>query len=264
MTCKHDWQVVTIESHADGRVLHLFCEFCRSSAHVELTATECDDISARMDDLAARRPGEDLLHMMTMHDMIHDLVNRPDMQARVWIRSTHDGGDDEDDLHPAGTMSWTVIDGGEFNDDAAAEFQAHVFGLAGQDAPADDWQAHEFDHLDGDAPAECNHTWHVRGVAAEEAADSEIELYCLRCHEWARVPDLTDYECELIGRAWLLGLALEWQDNKRVRLHRDAPAGATGHTSLDDPDMPVDQPRPPVADLVDGLDLFEGDDDVPF
>ena len=61
-------------------------------------------------------------------------------------------GDDEDDLHPSGTMSWLLIDNGEFNDDAAAEFRDHIFGLVDQDAPADDQPrppvADLVDHLD--------------------------------------------------------------------------------------------------------------------
>lgn len=232
MTCKHAWVVTGIAEIDD--------ELMETQGHLGLTCAKCSAI-ARLE-----RPTYFECYLVT----------------RGWLRGDNPGfvGDHDDRLV-------IVLEGARADDllTAGDDETIDSAGTMGWLETADDWQAHEFDHLDGDAPAECNHTWHVRGVAAEEAADSEIELYCLRCHEWARVPDLTDYECELIGRAWLLGLALEWQDNKRVQLHRDATTGATGHTSLDDPDMPADQPRPPVADLVDLLDLFGGDDDdIPF
>lgn len=235
MTCKHAWVVTGIAEIDDALMetqghLLLTCAKCSAIARLERpTYFECY--------LAAKGwlRGEETCFT--------DSASGDDRLVIVLEGARADDlltAGDDDRIDPLGTMGWL-------------------------ETAADDWQAHEFDHLDEDAPTSCTHTWHVQGVAAEEAADSQIELYCLRCHEWATVPDLTDYECEIIGRAWLLGLALEWQDNKRVQLHRDAPAGATGQTSLDDPDMPADQPRPPVADLVDLLDLFGGDDDdIPF
>ena len=238
MTCQHAWVVTGIAEIDD--------ELMETQGHLLLTCAKCSAI-ARLERptyfecyLAAKgwlrgeetcftdsASGDDRLVIVLEGARADDLLT----------------AGDGDNISPAGTMGWLET--------------------------ADDWQAHEFDHLDGDAPTECNHTWHVRGVADEEAASSEIELYCLRCHEWATVPDLTDYECGIIGRAWLLGLALEWQDKKRVQLHRDAPPQVQltlRRGNADEFNDVDDQPRPPVADLVDLLDLFEGEDDedIPF
>lgn len=103
----------------------------------------------------------------------------------------------------------------------------------------------EFDPVDG-MPASCDHVWHVNGVIGYDTDSPDIELFCTACHEYALVDHPTHDECETIARAWHMGMALEWQNNGRVQLHRD----------LETP--------PAVADLVNALDLFEGDDDVPF
>lgn len=88
--------------------------------------------------------------------------------------------------------------------------------------------------------------------------------------EGARADDLLtagdDDQIDALGTiGWLETAADDWQAHEFDHLDGDAPTSATsGQTSLDDPNAPADQPRPTVADLVDGLDLFEGDDDVPF
>ena len=242
MDCKHAWVVYGMAEIDDALMetqghLSLSCAKCGAHARLERpTYFECYLVTkgwVRGEEtcFTDSAGGDDRLVIVREGTHADDLLT---------------AGDD-DQIDPLGTMGWTLIEDGVFNDDAAADFRAHIF-----------------DGID-QAPAECDHTWYVRGVAGEEVLESEIELYCLRCHEWATVPDLTDYECGIIGRAWLLGLALEWQDTKRVQLHRDAPP-ANGQTSIDDPTAADDQPRPPVADLVDVLDLFEGEDDedIPF
>lgn len=233
MTCKHSWVVTGIAEIDDALM--------ETQGHLLLTCAKCS-ASARLE-----RP--------TYFECY--------LAAKGWLRGEETcftdsaGGDDRLVIVLEGTRADDLLTAGD--DD-----NIDAVGTTGWLEPADDWQAHEFDHLDGHAPASCTHYWRVKGIIAAETENVEIELFCTRCHEWATVPDLTDYECEIIGRAWLLGLALEWQDKKRVQLHRDAPAGDNGHTSLDDPNAPAAAGRPAVADLVDGLDLFEGDDDVPF
>ena len=232
MTCNHEWVITAMSDISDDLLathgwLYLKCVFCDGQARVvRPTADEVAQVATIW------HTGSYPTYEDTGDGRLIVLDNQ-----RAGGQSV--AGDDDDQIDALGTMGWL---------ESAADDQR------------DDHHA--------DAPAECNHTWHVRGVADEEAASSEIELYCLRCHEWATVPDLTDYECGIIGRAWLLGLALEWQDNKRVQLHRDAPPQVqlTLRRGNADEFNEVDQPRPPVADLVDLLGLFEGEDDedIPF
>lgn len=120
---------------------------------------------------------------------------------------------DDDELHPTGTMGRLETAGGD-------------------------------DHHDEVSTSSCKHIWFITatyGTAGEAAA----ELQCTWCGKFATVM-LTDDECETMGKAWEMGLCLEWDRNcHRVTLNRD-------------------MKLPAVADLVNGLDLFEGDDDVPF
>jgi len=169
------------------------------------------------------------------------------LAAKGWLRGEETcftdsaGGDDRLVIVLEGTRADDLLTAGD--DD-----NIDAVGTTGWLEPADDWQAHEFDHLDGHAPASCTHYWHVKGIIAAETENVEIELFCTRCHEYATVQHVADDEAETIAKAWQMGMALEWQNNDRVTLYRDLR-------------------RPPVADLVDRLDLFEvdeGDDDVPF
>ena len=232
MTCQHDWVVTGIAEIDDALM--------ETHGHMGLTCAKCGAL-ARLE-----RPTYFECYLV----------------AKGWLQGDNPGFVGNDD------RLVILLEGARADDllTAGDDDQIDALGTMGWlESAADDQR----DDHHADAPAECNHTWHVRGVADEEAASSEIELYCLRCHEWATVPDLTDYECGIIGRAWLLGLALEWQDNKRVQLHRDAPPQVQltlRRGNADEFNEVDDQPRPPVADLVDLLGLFEGedDDDIPF
>jgi hypothetical protein len=165
--------------------------------------------------------------------------------TKGWLRGDNPGfvGDYDDRLV-------IVLEGARADDllTAGDDDQIDALGTMGWlETAADDWQAHEFDHLAEHAPTECNHIWFVTATY-DDAGQAMAELQCTRCHEYARV-SLTDDECETMAKGWEMGLCYEWDRNRhRVMMDRDEPR------------------RPAVADLVNGLNLFEGDDDddIPF
>lgn len=120
------------------------------------------------------------------------------------------------------------------------------------DAPAD-FFAHEFDDL-VDQPAECDHTWLVQDMADVDDAvmeiDGYLDLMCGKCGQRARILRPTYAECWQVTKDWLFDSVAYWRggDGGRLVLLEDEP------------------PPPAVADLVNVLELFEGEDDgdIPF
>lgn len=214
MTCNHEWVITAMSDISDDLLathgwLYLKCVFCDGQARVV-------------------RPTADEVAQV----------------AEIWHTGSYPIYED------TGDGRLIVLDNQRADDllTAGDDDNIDAVGTTGWLETADDWQAHEFDHLDGHAPASCTHYWHVKGIIAAETENVEIELFCTRCHEYATVQHVADDEAETIAKAWQMGMALEWQDARRLTLYRDLQ-------------------RPPVADLVDRLDLFEvdeGDDDVPF
>ena len=242
MTCKHSW-VVTGMAEIDDQLME-------TQGHLLLTCAKCSAI-ARLE-----RPTYFECYLV----------------AKGWVRGEETcftdsiGGDDRLVIVLEGARADDLLTAGD--DD-----QINALGTMGWlETAADDWQAHEFDHLAEHAPTSCTHMWHVNGVIGLDTDAPDIELFCARCHEYGAVDHPTQDECETITKAWSMGMALEWQNNDRVTLYRDLPPSppqvqlTLRRGNADEFNEVDDQPRPPVADLVDHLDLFEGEDDedIPF
>lgn len=211
MTCQHDWIITGVEGPSNTGFMSLACVKCGAWGGIEFERqAEFDFVNMAYEYGFLPLP-------LPAHDGIDDFwtsrvkvfsneIESPSLGVSIELNAG-----DGDDVDSVGTMGWLPSTAGEFDQLA-------------------------------NVPAECGHVWHVNGITAAETENVEIELYCLRCHEWATVPDLTDDEAETIGKAWSMGMALEWQNNDRVTLYRDLQ-------------------RPPAADLVDALDLFGDEDD---
>lgn len=139
-----------------------------------------------------------------------------------------DYDDENDDMSDVGSMRWVAGSG------AADEFK-FLFG--------------------DDAPTDCAHDWAVEGTITGGDLDGDvmIMLHCDHCHNTGYVLDPTSDE---IGQAEYIedkgGKAI-WHDAHRVVMAADYRASVQAMAEL------------PVAFLVNGLDLFEDDnDDVPF
>lgn len=121
---------------------------------------------------------------------------------------------------------------------------------------ANEWYHVEMDGRQPDARAgdECDHTWIVEGMADVDdevmEIDGYLDLRCAKCGARARVLRPTYAECWLVTKDWLFDSVAYWRDDGSGRLVR-----------LED-----EPPPPAVADLVNVLELFEGedDDDIPF
>ncbi len=233
-TCNHAWLIWDLVDPAHDLdtgqgFFRLECINCRQSAR--LYGPTADEIAQAYNQWNTKQ----------------DVYLSDDDDGRLaFMYGTPTAGDD-DQIDALGTMGWVKT-------------------------AADDWQAHEFDHLDEHAPTSCTHMWHVNGVIGLDTDAPDIELFCARCHEYGAVDHPTQDECETITKAWSMGMALEWQNNDRVTLYRDLPPSppqvqlTLRRGNADEFNEVDDQPRPPVADLVDLLDLFEGEDDedIPF
>lgn len=221
MECNHEWVITARSDTSEDLIathgwLYLNCVFCDGQARVvRPTAAEVAQVAE------IRRAGSYPIYTDTGDGrlMVIDRDHRGDGQLTdengLWppdddVLTADDGGS----LDAIGTIGWKVIEGGAFNDDAAAE---------------------------------CDHDWVVNGVYGANDESDTIEVYCPRCHKYAMVTDPLEHECRTIVNAWNMGTALVWQDVKRLVLYDDVQT-------------------PPVADLVNALNLFEGDDydDVPF
>ena len=142
----------------------------------------------------------------------------------------------------------------------------------------------------------CQHDWVVTGIAEIDDALMETHghmgLTCAKCGALARLERPTYFECYLVAKGWLQGdnPGFVGNDDRLVILLEGARADDLLTAGDDDQIdalgtmgwLPVviddwqahefddvdDQPRPAVADLVDGLNLFEDDDgidyDIPF
>ena len=115
--------------------------------------------------------------------------------------------------------------------------------------------ADEFKFLFGDdAPTDCAHEWIMGGTIHRVDMEGEalIAVHCDHCHNTGYVLDPTSDE---IGQAEYIedkgGKAI-WHDAHRVVMAADYRARLEAMAQL------------PVAFLVNALDLFEDDDDIPF
>ena len=115
--------------------------------------------------------------------------------------------------------------------------------------------ADEFKFLFGDeAPNDCAHDWAVEGTITGGDMEGEvmIVLRCDHCHNTGYVLNPTSDELGKIEHVLDKGGTVGWLSDDRVTTAADYYANEKAMSQL------------PVAFLVNGLDLFEADDDIPF
>lgn len=115
--------------------------------------------------------------------------------------------------------------------------------------------ADEFKFLFGDeAPTDCAHDWAVEGTITGGDLDGDvmIVLRCDHCHNTGYVLNPTSDELGRIEHILDKGGTVGWLSDDRVTTAADYYARLQAMAQL------------PVAFLVDALDLFEADDDIPF
>ena len=115
--------------------------------------------------------------------------------------------------------------------------------------------ADEFKFLFGDdAPTDCAHDWAVEGTISNGDMEDEvmIVLRCDHCHNTGYVLNPTSDDLGRIEHILDKGGTVGWLNNDRVTMAGDYYASVQAMAQL------------PVAFLVNALDLFEADDDIPF
>lgn len=234
-TCEHAWSV-------DG-IAEIDDELMETQGHLDLTCARCGALAQ------LQRPTFLECYQVTrgwLQGFNPGFYEPAGGDDRLVIVLEGTRGDDlltagaDGDIDDIGTMGWlgsAADDRDDHHADAPAELGMQVFDLREHD-----W--HVYDLMETDRPGEF-----------------DIALFCTRCDAWASVANPTTEERETIAKAHDMRMGLSWTDDTRVTgiWFND------GQTSIDDITGEDDQPRPPVADLVDGLDLFGGDDDdIPF
>ena len=146
-----------------------------------------------------------------------------------------------------------------FSDPAADPPQVQLTMRRGN---ADGWPvrtdadiADEFKFLFGDeAPTDCMHDWAVEGTltGGDMEGDVMIVLRCDHCHNTGYVLNPTSDELGRIEHILDKGSTVGWLNDDRVTTAADYYASVQAMAEL------------PVAFLVNALDLFEADDDIPF
>ena len=108
--------------------------------------------------------------------------------------------------------------------------------------------------FDDDAPTDCAHDWAVEGTISNGDMEDEvmIVLRCDHCHNTGYVLNPTSDELGRVEHILDKGSTVGWLNDDRVTTAADYYASVQAMAQL------------PVAFLVNALDLFEADDDIPF